>query len=76
MGKENLTFGDIEIGRDKFYRYKNPIFLENISIENVLVSNQVSSGEKNYAYFIGYLRDDYEIKQLHIMLPKKQPQKL
>ena len=28
MGKENLTFGDIEIGRDKFYRYKNPIFLE------------------------------------------------
>ena len=39
MGKENLTFGDIEIGRDKFYRYKNPIFLENLSIENVLVSN-------------------------------------
>ena len=39
MGKENLTFGDIEIGRDKFYHYKNPIFLEKISIENVLVSN-------------------------------------
>ena len=30
----------------------------------------VSSGEKNYKYFIGYKDDDYKIKLLCIMLPK------
>ena len=28
------------------------------------------SGKKNYKYFIGYKDDDYNIKPLHIMLPK------
>ena len=26
MGKEILTFGDIEIEEDKFYRYESPAF--------------------------------------------------
>ena len=41
MGKEILTFGDIEIGKDKFYRYKSPIFLEDVDYHNVLVSNNI-----------------------------------
>ena len=36
----------------------------------MLVSNKISSGKKNYKYFIGHLYDDYKIKPLHIMLPK------
>ena len=28
IGKEVLTFGDIEIENYKFYRYKSPIFLK------------------------------------------------
>ena len=44
-------------------------FLENVNIENVLVSNKISSGEKkNYKFIIGYLYDDYKVKQLHILL--------
>ena len=31
----------------------------------------VSSGEKNYEYFIGYKDDDHKITPLHIMLVKK-----
>ena len=45
-------------------------FLEDVDIENVLVSNKISSGEKNYKYFIGYFYNDYKVKLLHIMLPK------
>ena len=26
MGKEFLTLGDIQIGKNKFYRHKTPIF--------------------------------------------------
>ena len=52
-----------------FTTIKVLFFLENVNIENVLVSNKISSGEKkNYKSIIGYLYDDYKVKQLHILL--------
>ena len=49
-------FGDIEIEKNKFYRYKSPIFeKKDVDIEKVLISKKVSFGEKNCNYFIGYL---------------------
>ena len=33
MAKEILTFGDIEIEKNKFYHHKTPIFLKDIDIE-------------------------------------------
>ena len=45
MGKEILRFGDIEIEK-KLYHDKSTVLLRDIDIENVLVSNKVSSGEK------------------------------
>ena len=70
MGKEILMFGDIEIEKNKFYCHKSLILLEDIDTEKVLVSKKISSGEKNYKYFIGYLYNDYKVKPLHKMLPK------
>ena len=35
MGKEVLTFGDIEIFKKKFYRHMTPIFLKDVDIEKV-----------------------------------------
>ena len=45
MGKEMLTFGDIKIEKNTFYRHKSPIYLEDVDIKKVLVSYKVSSGE-------------------------------
>ena len=70
MGRENLTFGDIEIEKNDFYCNKNPFFLRNVCFEKVLVSNKISFCEKNCKYFIGYLNNDNRVKPLHIMLPK------
>ena len=53
MVKKILTFGDIEIEKNRSYCYKSPIFLRDVDIESVLVSNKISSGEK--IHFIGYL---------------------
>ena len=46
MGKEILTSGDIEIEKNKFYHHKSPIYLKIVDIEDVLVSNKISCGEK------------------------------
>ena len=51
MGKEILTFGDIEIKKSKFYSNKAPIFLKDVDIEKVLESNKISFGGKNYKYY-------------------------
>ena len=71
MGKEILTFGEIEIWRKKFCGNESPVFKKDVDIEKVLVSNKMSSGKKIYNYFISYLHDDYKVILLHIMLPKE-----
>ena len=54
MGKEILTFGDIEIQKKNFYCHKNP------DIGKGFVSYKISFGEKK----------NYKTKTLHIILPK------
>ena len=62
MGKEILTFGDIEIEKNKFGRHKTLIFSKDVDIEKVLVSNKISFGGKNYKYYISYLYNDNKVK--------------
>ena len=70
MGKEILTFANIEIETNKFCCNKIPIFLKDADIETVLVSKKIYFDKKNYKYFIGYLYHDNKVKSLHIMPPK------
>ena len=70
MDKEILPSGDIEIEKNKFYHNTSLISLKDLDTEKLLVSNKISSGEKNYKYFIDYLHNDHKVKPLHIMLPK------
>ena len=70
MGKEIITVGNIEVENQIFTDIKLLLLLEEVDIDNVLVSNKISFGERNYKYFIGCLSDDYKIKPLHMMQPK------
>ena len=45
MEKEIIRFGNIDIEKQKFDHYKS-YFLEDIDIDNMLVSNKISSGKK------------------------------
>ena len=46
MGRKVLTFGGMEF-KKYFTAIKKPIFVEDIDIEKVLVSNKISSSQKN-----------------------------
>ena len=46
------------------------LVLDDVDFENVLVTTKISSGEKSYKYFIGYLYDDNDIKPLLIIILK------
>ena len=62
IGREILMFGDIKIEKNEFYRHKSPIFLRDVDIEKVLISNKIFFSEKDYRYFIGYLYNDDQVK--------------
>ena len=71
MNRVIIASCNIEIEKQKFYHFKNPILLEDVDIDNILRSSMISSNEKkNYKYFINYNDDDddYVIKPLPIML--------
>ena len=55
MVEEIVTFGDIKIEKHNFHSYESPTFLEDVDSNNASVSNKISSGEKNYKYFIDYM---------------------
>ena len=46
MDKEMLMFGNIEIENHKVYCYKSLIFLEDVDINKLLVSNNVPFSTK------------------------------
>ena len=68
MEKTVITFGDIEIEKQKSHQHKRPISIKNIDINKIVVSNKVSFGKKSFKHFIGY--KDTEIRFLCIFLPK------
>ena len=70
MGKEILTFGNIEIEKNKFDINKLPVHLRNVDIEKVLVSKKISFSEKNYKYFTALLYNDDKVRPLNVMPPK------
>ena len=56
----------------RFTTIKVLFFEKDDDIVKILVSNKISSGEKNYKNFIGYLYNDHKVKLWHIILPKKE----
>ena len=45
-------------------------FFKDVDIDNISISDKVTSGEKNYKYFICYMDDDCKTKPFSIILPK------
>ena len=68
MGKEILTFGNIEIEKHKFHQRKNPIWINDVEINIIVVSSMFPSSKKGFKYFIGY-KDIKKVRSLCIMLP-------
>ena len=46
----------------KFCHHENLTLLEDVDIDNIVLSSMVSSGENNYTYLIGYKDHDLIIK--------------
>ena len=59
----------LKLKKYKFHQHESPIFIDKIDINEILVSNKVSFGQKDFKYFIGYT-DAKKVRPLSIFLLK------
>ena len=70
MSGKNINCEDKKINKSNFYKDKKLFKIEDIDINNILVSKKESYGTKNsHKYFIGYNNDDV-IRPLYTKLPQ------
>ena len=44
MGKEVITFGNVDIKKRKFHHYKNLTYLNDANVNSILIYNRIFSG--------------------------------
>ena len=50
MGKEIITFSNIEVEKHKFHQDKSPISIHDLNVYRIVVSNRVAFGKKCFKY--------------------------
>ena len=69
MNKDIITLGDIESKKHKFHYSNYSVSIKNLDVDNIIISNKVSSGEKGFKCF-NNCKDNAKVKQLCKILPK------
>ena len=52
MEKTIIKFGDIKMKKQKFHQYKRPISIDNIDVDKIVVSKNLSFDKNRFKYFI------------------------
>ena len=69
MNKKIIKFEDTEIEEYILHQNENPILINNIDINKIMLSNKLSFGKQGFKYFIGY-KDFEKIGFLYILRPQ------
>ena len=67
MSEKTLKFDNIRINKKEFHKYKQPINLELVSVDQIVVSDKFKHSDDSVKYFIGY-REGKIVKPLCIIL--------
>ena len=70
MGKQTLKFNDIVVNKKEFHTSKQPINLNLVDTDKIVVSGKFKYSDNGSKYFIGYLDHDDVIRPLCIILPQ------
>ena len=69
MSEKTLKFNNIVVNKKEFHEYKQPIDLDLINVDQVVISDKFKYNDDGFKYFIGYKEDDI-VKPLCISLPQ------
>ena len=69
MSEKTLEFNNIRLNKKEFHKYKEPIDLMSIIVDQIVVSDKFKHKSEGFKYFIGYLQGGI-VKPLCIILPQ------
>ena len=67
MSDKTLKYGDVEVNQKKFHAFKQPVTLNLVGIDKIVISNKFKHSDQGFKYFVGY-KDDNIIRPLCIVL--------
>ena len=69
MSEKKLQFNNIRLNKKEFHKFKQPINLELVNIDQIVVSDKFKHNDDGFKYFIGYKEGEI-VKPLWITLPQ------
>ena len=69
MSEKTLTFDNIRVNKKEFHKSKQPINLDLIKVNQIVVSEKFKHSGDGFKYFIGY-KEGKIVKPLCIILPQ------
>ena len=70
MSEKTLKFDNIRVNKKEFHKSKQPIDLDLISVDQIVISDKFQHSHDGFKYFIGYRRKGEIVKPLFIILPQ------
>ena len=68
MSEKTLKFNSIRVNKKDFHNSKQPIHLNLVTVNQIVVSDKFMHSDDGFKYFIGYKEDEI-VKPLCIILP-------
>ena len=69
MSEKTLKFNNIRLNKKELYKSKQPIDLDLVNVDQIVVSDKFKHSDNGFKYFIGYQEDEI-VKPLCIILPQ------
>ena len=69
MSEKTLKFNNIRVNKKEFHKSKQPIDLDLVTVDQIVVSDKFRHSDEGFKYFIGYQEGEI-VKPLCIILPQ------
>ena len=67
--KRHLKFDNIKVNKKEFHKSKQPINLDLVNVDQIVVSDKLKHSDGGFKYFIGYKGGEI-VKPLCVILPQ------
>ena len=69
MSEKTLKFDNIRVNKKKFHKFKQPIDLDLVNVDQIVISDKFKHNDDGFKYLIGY-KEGENVKPLCIILPQ------
>ena len=70
MSEKTLKFNNVRVNKKEFHKSKQPIDLNLVTMDQIVIPDKFKYSDNGFKYFIGYQKDEI-VKPLCIILQRK-----